>query len=33
LGHSGKIGPDVAAWLVNSIFFLTGIFIILKARK
>jgi lipopolysaccharide export system permease protein len=33
LGHSGKIAPDLAAWLINAIFFVTGIIIMKIARK
>ncbi len=33
LGQSGKISPDLAAWLLNGIFFLVGLVIIFKARK
>lgn len=33
LGYNGKIHPDLAAWMINGIFFLIGIVITLKARK
>lgn len=33
LGYSEKLHPDLAAWLINGIFFIVGLVIILKARK
>ncbi len=33
LGHNGKIAPDLAAWLMNGIFFVIGLVITLRARK
>ncbi len=32
-GYNERLHPDLAAWLMNGIFFITGIVIMLKARK
>jgi lipopolysaccharide export system permease protein len=32
-GYNERLHPDLAAWLMNGIFFITGIMIMLKARK
>jgi len=33
LGTSGKLPPELAAWSVNGIFLIIGLFMMLKARK
>ena len=32
-GYNERLHPDLAAWLMNGIFFITGIMKMLKARK
>ena len=32
-GYNEKLSPDLAAWLINGIFFLVGLFIMFKTRK
>ena len=33
LGYGGRLHPDLAAWLVNGIFFIIGLIIIWRTRK
>jgi lipopolysaccharide export system permease protein len=33
LGYNGILHPDLAAWLINGLFFLVGLAIMLKTRK
>ncbi len=33
LGTSGRLSPPLSAWSINAIFFLIGIFMMIKARK
>ncbi|HDL04628.1 MAG TPA: YjgP/YjgQ family permease [candidate division Zixibacteria bacterium] len=32
-GYNEKLPPDIAAWLINGIFFLIGLFIMFRTRK
>ncbi|MCP4567211.1 MAG: YjgP/YjgQ family permease [FCB group bacterium] len=33
LGYSGKLPPDLAAWSINIVFFIIGLFVILRSHK
>ena len=33
LGYSGKLSPDMAAWSINIVFLLFGIFVLAKSHK
>jgi LPS export ABC transporter permease LptG len=32
-GYSGKISPDIAAWGINCVYFVVGVFLTVRARK